>query len=561
MVGGVQTTLRTTAPSIAIGIEQVRARAGRVALGTGVMYALPTLLGWLGIVMPLDFWVELPRWVRACCLAVAWGGAAWVLWWWGFRVLLRPQPDDRIALRIERALPVFRSRYIASVQLARELPSTPAPSLVAALLEETTEIAHQTDFRQVVTTDHLRRWRNGLILGLLVAMGLAIWGGRSTVPLLRRAFLFEDAIPRKTAVVDWTGNRTIAVGDDLPIEVTVAGQIPAAGTLRLKTASGGEYQFTLDADPAKRTRFARTLSAVQESFTYSLHVGDNHTPTGQVDVRPRPVLLSTAFTQQWPAYVGLPPQPRQPNDLKLLAGSRLLVRVKPNVALAQASMVFLGQDRKTVLQTIALRPEGGEWSGAAKIPAKDLAGLTFHLKDTAGVESQSMAVTPVTVVPDLPPTIQITWPLRREELVTSKAALLVAFDATDDLGLGGVRLHYAVNWTEGARHNTIELDLGGQAPRNASRRFEWNLERIVPALKLGDVIDYWFEVRDINTETGPGVTTTADHYQARVVSEEEKRADLAARLGDTLSGLNEVRQEQQDLNQKLGDFIQALPRQ
>jgi hypothetical protein len=207
-----------------------------------------------------------------------------------------------------------------------------------------------------------------------------------------------------------------------------------------------------------------------------------------------------------------------------------------------------------------LRSEGEHWVGTAKIPTKDLTGLTFHLADTVGVESQSMAITPVILVPDQPPSIAVKWPLRREELVTNRATLLVAFEARDDFGLGSVRLHYAVNWIDGAKFRTLDLDLGGESPRSLNRRFEWRLERIQPPIQEGDVIDYWFEARDNNTETGPGITFIPDHYQARVVSDEEKRADLAARLSDTLSGLTDVRQGQEDLNRRLGELINELPR-
>jgi hypothetical protein len=136
----------------------------------------------------------------------------------------------------------------------------------------------------------------------------------------------------------------------------------------------------------------------------------------------------------------------------------------------------------------------------------------------------------------------------------------VAFEAKDDFGLANIRLHFAVNWIEGAKYRTLDLDLGGENPRSLNRRFEWRLDRIQPPIQEGDVIDYWFEARDNNTETGPGVALIPDHYQARVVSDEEKRADLAARLSDTLSGLNDVRQGQEDINKRLGELINELPR-
>ena len=70
--------------------------------------------------------------------------------------------------------------------------------------------------------------------------------------------------------------------------------------------------------------------------------------------------------------------------------------------------------------------------------------------------------------------------------------------------------------------------------------------------------EYWFEVIDANDVTGPGVGTV-EHYQARIVSEAEKRADLANRLSDAMEGLNGVRQGQEELNNKLGEIIFEKP--
>ena len=72
------------------------------------------------------------------------------------------------------------------------------------------------------------------------------------------------------------------------------------------------------------------------------------------------------------------------------------------------------------------------------------------------------------------------------------------------------------------------------------------------------MIDYWFEVIDANNVTGPGIGTI-DHYQARIVSETEKRADLANQLSDTMEGLNGVRQGQEEVNAKLGEIIFERP--
>lgn len=535
-------------------ITRVQRRMGRVALGMGLAMALPALVVWFATVMPLDWHYELPRWARGVFLLAGLGAAAGLGWHFGIRPWRRKPADDQIALAIERALPELQSRFIASVQLSRRA-ETHAQPLVRALVKDTTERTRGLEFDRVVSTDRLRRC--SLVAGVALAVGSIFWliGGRASWPLFQRAWLLNVRKPSNTEIVSFTGSRVIAIGDDLRISAVTAGIIPQAGRLKLQIPGAPVADHTFDADAQSPGHFLRTLQSVQQSFRYRIELGDTRTPWAEIRARPRPVILQLALEQQWPAYTGLGSQQRSPGDLKLLAGSSLTATLKPNTKLREATIQLLSPNRKVHSQFAATLLPSGEWRGLARIPPKDVSALTFRLADEEGVESRSMANYRIEIVPDEPPSIAVLWPERREELVTPAATLLVAFEAKDDFGIGRIRLHYAVNWVPGGSHQSLDLDVGGGAPKSMNRRFEWDLGRMVPPVKEGDVIDYWFEAVDRNDVTGPGAATMPEHYQARVVSEDEKRADLAARLADTLQGLGDLRIGQEDLARKLGDLI------
>ena len=549
------------APELAVHLARVRSRQALVAIQTGAAMAVLALLAWFAIEMPLDWLVELPLWARILFFIGGVGGSAFVLWHFGIRAWLRRPDDDRVALAIERALPDFRSRFISSVQLARE-PAEASDSLVRALLRETAEVASTAQFRCVVKTDRLRRWARIGAGAILVAAVLWWIGGKASWPLFQRAWLVQVAVPRKTMFTEITGDRVVALGDDLRIEAGVTGIIPHAGKLRIETAGGRQQEFSFDADAANKARFFRTLRAVQESFRYRVELGDNRSGFHRVRVRPRPGIVSLQCEQIWPAYTKLAPVRRSPGDLKLLAGSQLAVRVKSSSPLRGATLHLVGDVPAKTVKEAPLRaaPKASdEWIGDVEIPPQGVTGMTFHLVDEEGVESRAMAVYRIEVVPDLPPAIRIVLPQRREELITQRATLLLAFEAKDDFGVARVLLHYAVNWHDGTPHKTLDLDLGGEQPKSLTRRFEWKLDHLAPPLAEGDAINFWFEARDANNVTGPGITVLAEHYQARVVSEADKRADLAAQLNDTLRGLNDVRQGEEDLAKRLGEIIHAKP--
>jgi hypothetical protein len=540
-------------------VGRVQKRMGRVAIQTGLAMALPVIAIWLAIEMPLDWHFTLPRWVRALFLLTGLGGAGAVAWRFGIRPWLNRPGDDQVALAIERALPELRSRFIAAIQLSRQ-PQEHGRPLVRALVKETTEFTRELEFSQVVRTGSLILWLKVTAATCVVGAGLWWLGGKASGPLLQRALLFNVPKPSNTLITSFPGDRIIALGDDLRLDIAAVGVLPASGRLRVETARGSVQEFVLERDPANAAHYSRTLHSVQENFTYRIELGDTRTTPASVKVRPRPSITSLALEQHWPSYTGFPAQPRATSDLKLLAGSKVVIAARSNVSLREAAAQLIGPDR-TVRQSTPLRAQPGtpnatpEWRGAADIPAKDVAGLTFHLTDEEGVESKGMAVYRIEVIPDEPPTLEILWPPRREELVTPRATLLIAFETRDDFGIGRVKLHYAVNWTDGGAHRTVDLELGTGTPKALTRRFEWDLSRMNPPLQPGDVVDYWLESVDANNVTGPGVTVLPQHYQARVVFAEEKRADLAARLGDTLQGLNDVRLGQEELARRLGEII------
>lgn len=363
--------------------------------------ALVALLAWLAIEMPLDWLLALHVTVRAAILVCGVGGAVALAWIFGFRPWLHRPDDDRVALAIERALPQFRSRLIASVQLSRE-HDAPDPdgtrenmsrALVDALLAETRGIAADAPFDDVVKTDTLRRWVRITVVATLLAAALWFGGGRASWPLFQRALLMNVAVPRKTMIVAFTGPRVIAIGDDLRIEATAAGVIPKSGKLVVESGNGRRQEFSFDTTPAEPVRFARTLHSVQEDFRYRIELGDNRTETENVRVRHRPAIASIAYEQQWPAYTKLAPVQRQPGNLKLLAGSKLSVRLTATSPLRDATLRLTGAEPTKVIHAAPLvANDAGEWSGTAEIPAKDVAGVTFQLTDSEGVVSRAMAV-------------------------------------------------------------------------------------------------------------------------------------------------------------------------
>jgi hypothetical protein len=172
------------------------------------------------------------------------------------------------------------------------------------------------------------------------------------------------------------------------------------------------------------------------------------------------------------------------------------------------------------------------------------------------MESRDSAVYRVDVIPDKAPVARLTYPDRKEELITRQATMLIGFEASDDFEIARVRLKYKIDTVDNGAEKVVELDLDEPHPQRVRRRYEWEIGAMAPLLSEGSVIEYWIEAEDNNNVTGPGLGRT-EHQLARVVSEAEKRADLLNRAGDYLGSISDVAADQEKLNQNLGLIIRA----
>ncbi len=550
---------RHAAPeALLAAIAVVRGRRLAVVLAQGALVVVLALAGMLAVEMLFDWLINFP-WLGRLGLFLA-GATVTAALVWRFLVLpawQRPD-DDSVALMIEHAMPVFESRFIAALQLAGEHGAgAKAPMLVRALVSETVSMVRSLSFRLVVKTERLRRLT-------LIALGAAVVGGvvfwlcaPSSGVLLRRAFLSTEPVPRKTQILNATGSRKIGVGSDLVIEADAGGVVPAGGRVRLTMDSGKVHAFTLEPDPERPAHFSRKIASVQEGFTYVIELNDARSEEYRIDIALPPVVAEIKLRQEFPAYTGLPPVERQASDLSLLAGSRLTVEARATAPLAQARLRLAGLE-ETVKMEVA-RDESKRALGAFRIPAEKLSGFSIALVDEAGVASRDEPLYCVDILPDKPPEIAVLLPERREMLVTRLGTLVIAFRAEDDYGVARMRLHYAVNpkSENPPPAKVLEFDLGG-TERRIARRFQWKIASAQPAPVEGDVIEYWIEAVDNNDVTGPGSART-ETAEIKVVTEAEKRVDLANRLNDTVSGLDEVTRAQSELVEDVGELIFARP--
>lgn len=528
---------------------------GLVAAGAALRIAA-ALAAALAAVMLLDWLVGLPRGARAAAL-VAWAG---LLGWIAHRRLVRPlraSPDDlELARRVERRHPALAGRLRATLELAPRLAELrEGAGFVRALARETARLIAGTDWRPVVPADAVRRLAARVLPALLAALALGLVWRETAWPLLQRAFLVEAPRPLRTRIAAVDAPALVGRGDDVPWLLQAEGIIPRRAFLDLELAAGGRQRLELGPVPGRRGLFSNTFPAATENLTARARAGDGTAGPFTVEVVPRPALRTLAALVLPPAYTGLPPTNRALDDLVLLRGSRVRLEGELTVPVAAAELRFAGLD---AAEALAVAPEDLRFTAEFAADDPRLTGFQVALRDPRGIASRDDALYRVQLVPDRPPQVRIVAPARREELATARAVIPVGIEARDDYGVGTLRVMVRPAGETNTTPRAIPLDLEGEAPRALNRRYDLALARLDPPSRPGVLWELWVEAEDRNDLSGPGLGRS-ERRVIRVVTDEEKRADLLSRANDSLSTLGDVADGQEKLNQTLGRVILERP--
>lgn len=555
-------------PFLAAKISTVRSRYRSVALGTGVSLATLALVVCFVVGILLDWWLDLPRFCRAMFLALDVILVAAILFQQILQPLWRSPDDDELALRVEEAHPKFESRLIAAVQLSRlNDAADEGGAFIRATVQQAEIIANGVDFPRVIPGDKFTKFLLAAIIAVLVAgtMFVAGWKDGVSRDLVARAFLSDVPVPRRTRVNVTSGDMRLGRGDSAILSATARGEIPNRGKVEISFTSGRSQSFAIDPTTADKSVFERKLENVQDSFDYRIKLGDNTSRWFHAEVLPPPVVTKIEVTQIYPEYTHLPPTPRALGDLSLLAGSKLLVKASSNNVLQQDNsndpgnaIHLVGPKAKPAVRMTVDANDPHRVSAEVPIPLKTTA-FYLTLRDTNGLTSKDPAIYRLDVVPDKPPTVKVTFPTRREELVTRIATVLIGFDAADDFGIAKLALKYKI---DDGPEESIPLEIAQKErsqPTAVHARYTFKLSRLTPPSATqptleGSTVEYWLEAEDNNTISGPG-RGISEHYSAKVVTEAEKKAEIFARFGASYQDIEHGTEQEEKLHKDLGDVI------
>lgn len=535
-------------------LDRLRWRAVGLSILKGLSLVVAAVLLSFTLRCWVDYLLVMPWLLRLAFLLAECVFMTFVLYRYVLWPLRHPPTDIQVSLRVEASHPRLRSRLVSTLQLNQPavLDRCASPSLVRALTRQTEEFVSRL---QVATAypakESLHMFGRALSVFLLAWTGLHA-GGEAVPPLIRRAFLSTEPVPRKTMVYSETGDVTIGRGEDLQLLARAEGVLPESGKVEITFASGRTQSLDLPGLADDPGLYERAIETISDSFSYSFFIGDGKSRVHNVTVRDPPGIVNTTVRVIPPAYTHFAPRVYPVSAIQALPGSRIEVTAEADRPL------------RSGLITPSSVPDPGEMvvdaedparaRGEFIVPLEGLRGFFLTLTDSKGIATGMSPLHPVRVTRDQTPEIRILYPVDIHQTVTPNADVLLSFEASDDIEVSHLRLVYRVNDGE---ESAIRLDLKEPGAK-VRRRFNWKIgEHLAQPVERGDVIEFFFEVYDNNSFSGPG-RGESRNYVARVVSQEEKRAELLSRVLDNFTGLSKIATSQFELNQQLGEIIEAV---
>lgn len=481
------------------------------------------------------------------------------------RILRRGQRSlAATARRLEMTYPELESHLINIVQYSEpEEEFAEKKDLYEAAAAQAALLVGAFPFEQAPR--RLTRWRRlvlcmltprdlleailgvGSVLVLAVALNHFLPGWSSGIGRILRPWTFVPSVGRVQIGTVTPGDHEVLLGSDVPISATVdnPGEQPYSATLYCQRDQGEEQAITLQPDEAGQAYHA-TISRVLTPVRYRLVIGDSQTRRFTIGVREKPGIAEVKVTYHYPRYVNRPADTRtqQHADLEALQYSVAELAIRASTPIARGHLLVDGQtvpgwveDNQTLRARLLLRAS---------------TTYTVHLFTEGGYTDAEPRINRIKVLPDVPPSVQILEPAR-DSPVASGAKLGVLLRATDDHGLGMVRLEMKHAQDNPDRAPVAVVATCTRFPTPTSIVLKHNLLLEKASFPPGHLIlvrAVAQDRRDLTVEgLGPRIQiqpqeTVTPWLTIRVVSPEAKATEALARLDSIHAELWKILQTQ-----------------
>jgi hypothetical protein len=511
-------------------LQEINGKVNRWHTFEHTIFALASLLTVWAVLTALDVWLR-PRFygrIALSCTLMVLGMSAVV---WLFRVMRRKRSPAAVAAFLEKKFPQLDNHLINRVLFANESSksswlktylSEGVPGFDALPLDE---IKNRT----------LRKRGAGAVAAALLALIIPafVLGNAWTVALQRVANPFSRLSPPTFSIILAVEpeNKTIVQGDGINLVVKATGR--AGQFVDLDLFPADDKRSTIRVGQFEKTgveqEFPYRVSKVATSLGYRFKVGDAY-PTDKFTVDTVPPLALTSFHLKVspPGYTSLAPRTLDAltNSVTLPINSEVTFQAVCNRPVVSASVAFEKSDF-----TLTPATDKTTWSGSIVINEGGL--FQVIAKDKLGLEMRIPFR--YQILEDRSPNIRLVMPSASKAVLPPNAIPAIQFEATDEYGLGVVRIERVRKGAKPTAEGEIlkEWDLSGK--KALSETWKGTIENVDTSSALRIVAVDNANVGVPNRTVSPLIVFEMTTVSSQLKNENAQRADARKTLGELVA--------------------------
>ncbi len=466
--------------------------------------------------------------------------------------LTRRIQDDEVALRIGERFPDVSDRLINLIHLSSGKAAHSPDSLLDGAIAMLTR---QVDPVRIEDVERFERPRRAAIRAVAAPAALLLFAILAPEPftdasarLLAPGTEFERPAPFALQVTP--GDVELTRGDALTISVDADGrQVPAEAVVLLHPEDVDQPE-PLAMTTTGTGRFEHRVRTVRQNMRYRIEADGVASPWFDVTVIERPFIRALQVRVDYPGYTGLPSQHFAPDqgDVTALRGSR--IHVTSTISGQNIESVAIEFDESDAVE---MTLDGDAATASFPIHQDD----TYRIvaRSTGDIRNADPISYRIEPLDDARPRIQLVSPEDNLTLDESLETVLGGV-VVDDYGFSRLELRYRL---AESRYRTTQQEFGRtplplETPRPLDQEIihAWRLSETGLDPVPGDVIEYYLEIWDNDTVSGPK-SSRSQVQRLRVPSLAERYEELDRHQDATADELQQLLEEAGDIRE---DFDQ-----
>ncbi len=491
----------------------------------------------------VDWLMPLPSAIRLALLIVGAGVIGYLLYKYLVQPLRASLTLRDVALNVERNHPDLEDRLVSAIEFGNRESADPIEAhMLQRLLEDTVERVKGINFK--ATIDHSQT-RKHVGIAALVVVGCVIlsllFPTEIHTSLLRVLVPWEKTDPiLTTRLAVEPGNARILRGKSLPIHVTVTGKsaekvVLTYGDIGAQQRSTSEVEknqqqpetiINMLRNPDDKRGFAYEIFNIDADMEYSVVANETTSERYTVEVFEMPKVTEISVAYTYPDYTGLKPVVQTgTGDIRAVVGTQAAIRLTTNKAIQTASIAISQETVSHQQSELTVEPYSADSQMVISngntlttpIDVVEDGSYAIQLLCIDGFNNEIPIEYTIKAIPDAVPEVVIKEP-GRDVKVTKLDEVEVVAEATDDYGIGELKLMYRIGSDE-LREFVMEPSIsspivgsgsGADAGHMAEGAYAFYLEEF--DVEPGDIISYYAHATDNNTNTGPGEASSEIYF-------------------------------------------------